>query len=227
MRILIAAILALASALPASAQNQLQFGSGALVKSMSPSELLSLLQTNGLNASYLEENGGNHYIEVNQNGAVMYFAMRECSQGGGLASRCGTIQPFGYFNATGVTFAQINAFNIERSRIGFAGLNPSGRGIIGAKIYLQAGVSNDHVPFSIGLFYLDLDTLIAAINPGTMASIVYNSAEAPESKISNNALGLAAGDLRLANGAQWRVNRVGANAPSFLNDAFRAYLDQE
>lgn len=227
MRILIAAILALASVLPAAAQNQLQFGSGSLVKSMSPNELLYLLQSNGLNASYLEENGGNHYIEVNQDGAVMYFAMRECSQGGGSASRCGTLQPFGYFNATGVTFAQINAFNIERSRIGFAGLDATGRGIIGAKIYLQAGVSNDHVPFSIGLFYLDLDTLIAAINPGTLATIVYDSAETPESKISNKALGLAADEFRRADGARWKVNRVGANAPTFLNDAFRTYLAQE
>lgn len=226
MRFLIAAILALFVVLPAAAQNQLQSNSGALIKTMSPAELVAMLQANNLNASYLEEGNGGHFVEVNEDGAVVYFALRDCVQGSAITSRCGIIQPFGYYNASGVTFAQINAFNFEQSIIGTAGLTTDGTGIVGAKVYLQAGVSIEHVPFSIGLFFVDLDTLIAAINPGTLASLNYDDEGIRYSKVASLSRGLAIEEFQRANGAEWKVNAVGVNAPAFLNDAFRAYLAQ-
>ncbi len=223
MRILFAAVLAIFAAQPAAAQNQMQSGAGAIVNSISPNELISLLQTVSLKTRYVEQSDNTHFIEADNEGAVVYFALRDCA-GAGMAARCGTLQPFGFFNGSGVTFSQLNAFNLERSTVAFSGLNSDGRGIIGSKFYLQAGVSPDHIPFSIGLFFVDVDALLASIQPGTLASFDYNKAPATDSKIANDARGLAHDGLRLASGEDWRVNAVGANAPSFMNDAFRAYI---
>jgi len=190
---------------------------------VSPNEFIAMLTSNGLTARYMEENDNTHYVEVSEGGAMVYFALRACT-GAGLTARCGTVQPFGYFSATGVTLAQINDFNLQRPNVAFAGLDDAGRGIIGAKFYLQAGVSADHIPFSIGLFFADIDLLLGSINPGALADVAYEQRAPAASKIANHAPGFADDEFRLASGEPWRTNSVGANAPSFQTDAFRALL---
>lgn len=224
MRILFAVLLGFLNVAPAYAQNQLQSGGG-VITSFSPAEMVDLLGRAGLNASYAEESEGVHYVEVNQDGASVYFALRGCA-GAGQGARCDIIQPFGFFAGTGVTLAQLNAYNLEVASIAVAGLNDDGSGLIGSKIYLQAGVTNDHVMLSLGLFFLDLDSIIAAIMPGTIADVSFEAMQNREgSKISNRARGVLHDGMELPNDRAWRVNAVGANAPSFMKDAFRAYLD--
>ena len=115
MRLLLAAALAVFTLTPASAQNSMQSGPSAVITTMSPAELISILQNGGLNASYMQQNdAGSHYVQVNQSGAVLYFALRDC-QGMDAAARCGIVQPFGFFKADGITFSQLNDFNLNRA----------------------------------------------------------------------------------------------------------------
>jgi hypothetical protein len=225
MRLLIAAILALVPLAPASAQNQLQSATDAIIKSISPADLVSTLQQNGLNASYIKANEGVHYLEVNEDGAVMYFALRDCA-GTDAAAQCGIVQPFGFFAGAGVTLAQLNKFNLERSAIAVAGLEADGNGIIGAKFYLQPGVTRDYILFSLGLYFVDLDTIIESIIPGTMAQVSYEKSKTARSKIANGLTGLDIGGVQSPDGVEWRVNAVGANAQSFLTPAFRALVNE-
>lgn len=225
MRFWIAILLSAFCVAPASAQNQLQSGGG-LITSYSPAELVALLQQTELNARYVEENDGVHYLEVNEDGAIVYFGLRDCA-GAGQEARCNIIQPFGFFAGNGVTLAQLNAFNLDQAMVSVAGLNSDGSGVIGSKIFLQGGVSQTHVMLSLGLYFLDLDTIISAIRPGTLADVSFDAApDRNGSKISNSVRGvLYDGQQLSAADRVWQVNAVGANAPSFMNDVLRAYMD--
>ncbi len=206
----------------ASAQNQQFSTSPAMMTSVSPAELIAILTEVEFNASYKGESGGSHIIEVNEDGAFVYFSLEIC-EGAGLTARCGLLQPFGFFDATGVTFGQVNDFNLERSKISMAGLLGEGEGIIATKIYTGAGVSQDHLTMSMGLFFMDLDTIIAAIYPGAAAQVSYKPA-AQTSKISNIGAGAGLAPVRAPEG-DWAINSVGVNAPTFMTERLRQIVE--
>lgn len=225
-KLLIICLSFVAGASGALAQNQLSPAENQIVTSVSPGELVLILQSGDLNARYMGEDGGSHTVEVNQSGSVVYFALRDCA-GIGQQARCALVQPFGFFDAAGVTLSQINDFNLNRSLFSYSALTNDSRGIVATKIYMQAGVSSQHLLFSLGLYFLDLDTLLSAIIPGSIAEISYDAADRKVGAASKLSNAKAISDLSafVADRERFRTNRTGENAPSFLNDAFRAYLD--
>ena len=212
----------------AMAQNQMSANQASLISSVSPDELVNVLQSGQFNAQYLEEDNGTHIVELNNNGAIVYFALRECT-GAGAQARCGVLQPFGFFNASGVTFGQINEYNLNRSRFSYAGLMNDGRGVVATKVYLQAGVSELHLVFSLGLYFLDLDTLLTAIQPGAIAGVSFQDRGENEqsANTSNLPVGAHLEPHRALQGPQERQsfaprapeNGVSAPAPSGLCEA--------
>ncbi len=124
------------------------------------------------------------------------------------------------FNGAGVTLAQINDFNLNASRIAVAGLMPDGKGLLGSKIYLQGGLSENSLRFQIGLSLIDVTTILEGIKPGAIAQVSFKTSDARG----------AAGDLSASFGLSFpddltlKVNPVGANAPAVMTDGIRSLL---
>jgi len=169
---LLSAFLAFAAA-PALAQNT-QFVEGPkAVSAISTNEVIAILQAAQLSARMIEDAAdGTKTIEAAAGEDVVYIAMRACA-GSGAASPCQLIQPYGFFNGQGVTFDQINNFNMNVGAIATAALLTDGRGIMASKIYLVGGVTKDNVTFELGSYFLDIARLLQSVKPGLVAQISY------------------------------------------------------
>ena len=144
--------------------------------------------------------------------------MRQCN-GPGISALCQLVEPFGYFNGSGVTLAQINEFNLTKANASLAGLIPDGRGLVASKIWLNQGVTAANFGFRVGLFFMDVDLMLNAINPGTLASVSYDG-----EAVSGG--GLASVSYQKSDDIDWKVNSVGHNAPEFMNDSIRDLVDR-
>ena len=213
------------SSTPAIAQNGQLSQAPRIISSMNVTELSAIMQSAGFTTALLEEDGANNkVIEASLEGAgVLYLTLMMCN-GPGVAAPCELLQPYGLFDGTGVTLSQVNAFNLEQSNISLAGLMPDGSGLIGAKIYLVGGVSEQSFFNSMGLYLKDVDKIVAAITPGALADVSY----APAAKGSATGITYGASDLpgAFSKDRVWQVNSVGRNAPIFSTDAVSKILNQ-
>jgi hypothetical protein len=161
---------------------------------------------------------GTKTIAASAGGDVVHIAMRACA-GSGAASPCQLIQPYGFFNGQGVTFDQINNFNMNVGAIATAALLPDSRGIMASKIYLVGGVTKDNVAFELGTYFLDIARLLQSVKPGLVAQISYR----PEALTA----GTAGYDLPpFPDGQTPHVNFVGEAHGALAPDAIRALASQ-
>ena len=209
------------TAFPALSQsNQLGSEPSPLVYDVSVNGILGYIQASEMQGRFVNEmedgSGVSKIVEASSNGGSFYFALRECD-GPGANARCELVEPFGYFNAAGVTLSQTNSFNMETARVSLAGLSTQNRnqGIIGSKIWLNHGITAEHFGFRVALFVQDIDRLLNAIRPGTLATVKY---DADNSDISNSSGLVARDDIREKSDIEFVVNKVGADAPNFLTE---------
>jgi len=206
MKTIFAAAAAVLLFAPAQAQNSFGAGAGAVTATISPSELLGDLVDAGLPAKYMGADNGVHYIEINEGEAYAYVAMLDCTTGDANA-RCGIVQPYGYFATDGVTVSHLNAFHVGGTTITFAMLMNDGGGMIATRIFLQGGVTRDHVLFMMSLYFDDVASWLEGVSPGAVASVSFDSAK--------NGIGAAPSYIaaKKPDGSAWSINRLGANAP--------------
>lgn len=206
----------------AKAQNLQLSQSQTISDSISVTEMTEFLQLVGFQTKPPQEFDADQdsikIIEAELDGGIFYFALRECS-GPGVAAQCQLLESFGYFNGSGVTLSQVNTFNLTKSATSTAGLIPDGRGIISSKIRFAGGITPDNFGLLLALFFVDIDVMLNAISPGTLASVNFEATP-------HNGHGLAANDFRQSADIAWKVNSVGHNAPDFMNDNIRAFLDE-
>jgi len=216
MKTVFAALAALFLAAPAYAQNAM--GGAGVITSISPNELLGDLVGLGIPAKYMGADNGVHYIEISEDGAVVYIAFLDCTAGGPEA-RCGLVQPYGYFATDGVTVAHLNAFHVGGTTITFAMLMNDGSGMIASRIFLQGGVTESHILFQLSLYFDDVASWVEGISPGSVASVSFDGKAGP-----------LAGQKFLAahkpDGEAWTVNQLGANAPRAAMDKIRNSLSE-
>ena len=96
-----------AATVSASAQNSQLSQPQAIqvMVSISAEDMISLFQELDVPATFASEIEGNiKIIEVDADGASAYIALSEC-EGAGVAAACKLVEPFAYFNGTGVTLA--------------------------------------------------------------------------------------------------------------------------
>lgn len=218
MRYLTGAILAsiVVVSAPASAQNNPLPGSSAVIDKVSPNAVIAFLQGAGAGASFAgEEVSGDKTIVVTAGNQTAYIILRNCD-GAGPGAGCGLVQPFGRFNAQGVTFDQINNFNMNVGINSFAGLFPDGTGLVASKTYLNGGVTFDHVKFGIATLFADLDRVAAAIKPGVIARVSWETTS-PDA-------GLVMSLPSLPDGSAPHVNAVGTAGQGLLTGEMRAVL---
>jgi len=218
---IIIAIAAFIWVFPAAAQNQQLSTATPVIGTISVNEMLTILQSVELSAKLVEENAdGVKFIEASVGGSSVYFALGTCD-GAGQDARCQIVEPFGYFDGAGVILSHLNTFNLTQSRVSMAGLGTDGDGIIVAKFYLTHGVTMDNFLFQVGLYFLDIDTLMGAITPGAIAQISYgpkDQAIAPARAMAGNSINVLHG------GKDRKVNRVGVDRASFMTDGVRAMI---
>lgn len=218
MRYLIGAIMAAAVVVnaPANAQNNPLPGSSAVIDKVSSNAVIAFLQGAGVGATFAgEEASGDKTVVVTSGTQTAYIILRNCD-GSGPNAGCGLVQPFGRFNAQGVTFDQINNFNMNVGINSFAGLFPDGTGLVASKTYLNGGVTFEHVKFGIATLFADLDRMAAAINPGVIASVSWEKASPYQ--------GLVMGLPSLPDGSAPHVNAVGTGGLGLLTEEMRAVL---
>ncbi len=196
----------------ASAQNQqLARKEADPVSAMTADDLATIFQSVGYSAVASVDEAGAPVIEVTAPGAgTFYVLMRDCAAGS-----CRFVQPYGIFSGDGVTLGQLNEINLTMLQSGSAMLLPDGDGIIGARIFLNGGISAENLRFQLGVFIQDVDRLVAAIEPGSIATVSYSKTDNVGFK-SEPAVAPRAGDV---------VNQVGANAPRFMTEAARALFE--
>ena len=218
MRHLIGAVSASAVLLfaPAYALNNPLPGSSAVIDKVSSNAVIAFLQGAGVAASYVgEEPSGDKTIVATAGTQTAYIILRNCD-GSGPGAGCGLVQPFGRFNAQGVTFDQINNFNMNVGINSFAGLFPDGTGLVASKTYLNGGVTFEHAKFGIATLFADLDRLAASINPGVLARTSWKKALPDQ--------GLVMSLPSLPDGSAPHVNAVGTGGPGLLTGEMRAVL---
>jgi hypothetical protein len=214
MKPVLCALGALAAAAgAASAQNNQLSAQSAVVQSVSANDMIAILQSAGLQAALVHEDGdGTKTIEAAAEGSTVYVALRACA-GAGAAAPCALVQPFGFFNGQGVTLGQVNEFNINVSGISTAGLLNDNRGVMAMKMYLNGGVSAENLFYSLAVFFSDISRLLGAIKPGVVAQISYE----PTAAAAGAGVDLPAGD--------YRVNATGAAAAGLMTPQIRAALE--
>lgn len=197
----------------ANAQNQMASPSGQMLSDISIDEFISKLGGAGITAELMEGDGQSHVIKAaTPGGATFFLYMRTCE---GAPLRCELIQPSAYFNATGVTLSQINEFMVQRSASSYAVLLPNGIGAVSTKIWLVGGVTQDNLFHELAAFLYDADNFISSIQPGTAAQVSFKPTR-------NQALGHFGAAAR-PDAAD--VNSVGVNAPVFMTDSLRVFVD--
>jgi hypothetical protein len=175
MKIVFCALGALA-ALEGSAlgQNLQLTPGGAVMQKISSNDLIAILQSAQLGARLIDDAAdGTKTIEVSSGGDFVYMAMRDC-EGAGGASPCELVQPYGFFNAQGVTLDQVNNFNMNVSGIATAALLPD-RGVMATKIYLNGGVTQSNLIYELSVYFSDITRLLQALKPGAIAQVSYSA----------------------------------------------------
>lgn len=202
----------------ATAQNSLGGGTSPMIESLTANDIVQIMQQAGLTATFTNETAnGAKYVEVTNGAATFYVALRSCA-GAGATAPCQLMQPFGFFDASGVVYAQLNAFNMNISRMALAGFNETGEGLVGGKIYLNSGVSYEHFLVMMDLFLNDVDSLLSGIQPGARAQVNYD--------LKSEGAPLLGMTIAIADEMpdDWRpvVNATGRAAPKFMTDGVRA-----
>jgi hypothetical protein len=201
---------------PARAQTNPLPGNSPVITKVTPNDVIAFLQGAGAGAQYLgEDSNGDKTIVATSGGRTAYVILRVC-EGSGLTGRCNLVQPYGFFDAKGVTYDQMNNFSMNISINSFAGLFPDGRGAVVNRTYLNGGVAFEHVQFGIATLFADLDRMANAIKPGVIASVSWEKV-APEQ-------GLTMPRLTLPDGSAPHVNAVGGGLEGLLTEELRAIL---
>lgn len=212
------AAIALLCPAPASAQTNPLPGASPVITKVTPNEIIAFLQGAGAGAQYLgEEPNGDKTIVSTSGGRTAYIIMRVC-EGSGLTGRCNLVQPYGLFDAKGVTYDQMNNFNMNISINSFAGLFPDGRGAVINRTYLNGGVTFAHVQFGIATLFADLDRMANAIKPGVIASVSWEKVTPEQGLMMPRAV--------LPDGSAPHVNAVGGGQEGLLTEGLRAILTQ-
>ncbi|MEL6361141.1 MAG: hypothetical protein AAFR21_08635 [Pseudomonadota bacterium] len=170
-------------------------GAGASYSAISPTEAAELITAFGFTVEdrtqgFLGDqsspigNGKSFILEFKAStGAAAYLAMHNCVEAGG-EMRCPALEFFGYFESAGVTLQQVNDFNIAQSAGSTVALISGGPGIIQRKKYLDGGAKAENINQDFRVFLFDFDTLVAGIQPGTLATVSFQPAPLT-GKISN------------------------------------------
>ncbi|MHA7870981.1 MAG: YbjN domain-containing protein [Hyphococcus sp.] len=202
----------------ASAQNtQLRSGYGPVFERITSDRVVNLLASNGYSANVVGQTETSDYVEVTTaGGGVFYLSVRACDES--VPRQCSMVQPFMRFNADGVTFAQINQLLGEKFVVSYVILEPENKGVIMSKIVLSGGVTDGNILAEIARYIYDVDNFLDAIDPGVIAQINFTGTHA-----------LAGVDMPLAadlpENFEIFVNAVGPNAPDFLNEQIKVYVD--
>ncbi len=219
IHVIAAAIIAMLSAGQATAQNtQLNSGFGPAFDKVTTQWVSDLMSEREFSAVLIEQADTADFLEVTApSGAVFYIAVRGCDAG--APRQCDLIQPYAFFNASGVTFAQVNDFMENKFVVSYAYLSPGDKGTIASKIILSGGVTSGNVVEEMARFFYDLDNLIDSISVGTIAQIDFKQTHdlsgVDTPKIGN----------KHSDGTNFFINAVGVNAPDFLTDDFKALVD--
>lgn len=219
MKKAICALAALAAAQgSALAQNTQLSAQGGVIDKISAAEMIKILQSVELSARLIDDAAdGTKTIEASSGGDFAYVALRAC-EGAGAESGCEVVQPFGFFNAQGVTLEQLNNFNMNLSTIATAALLPD-RGIVATKFYLNGGVTKVNLTFELGLYFADIGRLLEAVKPGAIARISW---KAEDVAAANAGLDLPA----FPAGESAHVNAVGVERDGLLTEAVQAVLHE-
>lgn len=219
MKFVICALGALAAAQgSALAQNLQLTPQGGVIQKISSNDMISILQSVQLGARLIDDAAdGTKTIEATAGGDTVYIAMRGCDGAGG-ASLCELVQPYGFFNAQGVTYDQINSFNMNVSGIATAALLPD-RGVMATKIYLSGGVTQANLIYELGVYFSDISRLIQSVTPGVVAKVSYSAADLAKPNAGVKLPKFPAGEAP-------HINALGGDADGLMTEAVRAVLDQ-
>lgn len=202
----------------ASAQNSQLSATAAVFDSATSQWVAALFNEGGFSAAIIEQSAAFDQIEVTApSGGVFYVAVRACDES--TPKRCGMLQPYALFDATGVTLSDLNAMLRDNFAVSYAYLQPDNHGTIASKITLSGGVTKGNVIQELAAYFYDLDNLIAAISPGTRAEVNF----APADGLSR--AGVPKIDNTLMGNDDLVVNAVGLNAPKFMTEALKALAD--
>jgi hypothetical protein len=201
----------------ALAQNLQLTPGGAVMQKISSNDLIVILQSAQLAARLIDDAAdGTKTIEVSSGGDFVYMAMRGC-EGAGGASPCELVQPYGFFNAQGVTLDQVNNFNMNVSGIATAALLPD-RGVMATKIYLNGGVTQSNLVYELSVYFSDITRLLQALKPGAIAQVSYSAEDLAR---PNAGIDLAS----FPEAETPHINAIGSARDGLMTQAVRAVLE--
>lgn len=157
-------------------------------------------------------------------GGVFLATARNC--GGANFSGCDILQYSIFFNAMGLTLAQLNDFHLSAAGVSTGGLMADNVGVLGVKRYTGGGVTKEYLIYTLAIFFADLENFFTAISPGTIAEVNYGRASAAETSAALHEAAIAHG-FALPAGAERVVNAVGVNTPKFLNEYLEGVLKKD
>ena len=219
MRFAAAALCLAFAPLSATAQNQQLSAANQSVATISSQDVVNLLNANDVSAQVIRQTDGSEFVQATvSNGGTFYIGMRACEGSTGVR-RCEMLQPYALFDASGLTFNQINELHLNKLSTGTIVLLPDSQGIVGAKIHLAGGVQNDNLLEEMALFLFDVDKTVSAISPGAIADVNFVG-ESPIAGLDARRV-----SKHLKADEAIHINAVGANAPKFLPDSLAPLVE--
>jgi len=202
----------------AYAQNSQLSAGVSVIDSVTSEWAVTLLTEIGFSVEILEQTETADHLQVTApSGGVFYMALRACNDS--APRQCSLIQPYAFFNATGVTYADMNELLRNKFAVSHAFLSPNNKGTIASKIILAGGVTKGNIVVELARYFYDLDNLFESIRTGTKAEVNFE----PMNQIS----GINTSKIRNSQTANddLIINAVGQNAPKFLLQDLKALID--
>ncbi len=202
----------------ASAQN-LQLNEAPTIRETATSQwVVDVFQGTPLTATVVVRETDHETVQViAPSGASFFISLLGCDTT--TPKNCGILQPFAFFDATGVTLNQINSMVRDNFALSHAYLDTDGDGVLITKIVLVGGVADKNDFEELGAFLIDIDNLISAISTGPRAEVSF---EEPTSAVGKRVSKVQNG---LIASGDYVVNKVGPNAPKFLTEETKAFFD--
>jgi hypothetical protein len=202
----------------ASAQNTQLSASASVFETATTQWVSTLFNDMGFSTTVVHESEASDHLQVTaSSGAVFYVSIRSCDDS--APKQCSMIQPYAFFNATGVTYSDINEMLRNNFVVSYAYLTPGDKGTVVSKIILSGGVAKGNVVQELARYFYDLDNLIDAISTGTKADVSFE----PMHELSG--VGIPKIDNSMTERRDLIVNAVGPNAPKFLTQDLKALID--
>ena len=193
-----------------------QLSGGRVIESVTAPEIAEVYAGTGWQTEIRQSDATSQAVVVRtETGFVFVVMLRACT---GAPMRCTLVQPYAQWEPANITLNQVNAFNFQTSKISAMMMLEDGSTLLGAKFYMNGGVTAANLRTNLGIFLADIDLVLQGVKPGARADVAFAGGDAAQGYALKGASGIAPADLPAER------NVFGVGRPGISQDAIDAFL---